>query len=375
MPKVSVMIPSYNHEKYVGEAIESVLGQTFQDFELIISDDCSPDDSAKVISQYTDSRIRLHVFKKNVGATRNHEYCWSQCTGEYIALLNSDDVWEAEHLKESVAYLDGHPACGAVFSWASYMDENGEGDQHSAVVFKQPNRSRAQWLLQFYQQGNCLCHPSMVIRRVVYDHIGYYSRSLRQLPDYDEWIRLVKKYDIHVIPKVTVRFRRTMRTMQNTSAPTKDNVVRDVAESSYVLSHFFDDLDDELFAEAFRPLFRNPLACTHEEYICERFFILLDNHYYIDNLSIPHAFFYFNNVYSQPGIAQVFEEKYQYTVSDFHELGAKMDFLGLRTGDEASFLMADQNSAKHRLKALAWAVFGKDTPIYDRLTRIFKGKL
>ena len=185
----------------------------------------------------------------------------------------------------------------------------------------------------------------------------------------------MKKYDIYVIPKVTVRFRRALRTMQNTSAPTKENAVRDAAESSYVLLHFFDDMNDELFAEAFRPLFRNPKACTHEEYVCERFFILLDNHYYIDNLSILHAFFYFNDVYSQSGIAQVFEEKYQYTISDFHKLGAKMDFLGLHAGDEASILTVNQNSVKHRLKALAWAVFGKDTLIYNKLTRVFRGKL
>lgn len=375
MPKVSIMLPSYNHGKYIGKALESILEQSYQDFEIVVSDDHSTDDSVEVISSYQDPRIKFHVFEKNVGATLNHEYCWSRCSGEYIALLNSDDIWECNHLENSVRYLDSHRDCGAVFSWASYIDEDGNGNGEPAVAFKQLNKNRAQWLLQFYLQGNCLCHPSMVIRKEVYDEVGFYSRSLRQLPDFEQWIRILKKYEIHVLPEIAVRFRRSNRTMENTSAPTDENSIRDIAESSYVLGTFFEGMDDELFAQVFRSMFRNPEACTHEEFVCERYFILLDDHYYIKKLSIPHAFFYFNRIYSQPGIARIFEEKYGYFLKDFHALGAQMDFLGLHDKMSGGLLTVNQNSAKYRLRALAWAVFGKDTPIYDKLVRVFRGKI
>ena len=143
MPKVSIMIPSYNHAQYIYEALESVLIQTFQDFEVIVSDDHSLDQTVAVIRNINDPRITLHVFPQNVGATMNHEYCWRQCTAPYIALLNSDDVWLPEHLEKAVAYLDTHPACGAVFSWCSYIDEDSNVIDPCGELFKQPNRTRA----------------------------------------------------------------------------------------------------------------------------------------------------------------------------------------------------------------------------------------
>lgn len=368
MAKVSVMIPSYNHERFVGEAIESVLNQTFQDFEIIISDDCSPDHTVDIIRSYHDPRIKLHVFQKNVGATRNHEYCWQHCTAPYIALLNSDDKWMPEHLEKAVQYLDTHPECGAAFSWTSCIDEEGNESNEFDYVFSQPNRTRAEWLRRFFTAGNCICHPSMVIRQEVYQKIGFYSRSLRQLPDFDEWIRLVKFYDIHVIQEKLVMHRRLNASMANTSSPTLHNSVRDVAESNYILSKFFDNVDEELFVEAFRPLFRNPKAKTHEEYVCEKYFVLLDQHYYLPSISPSHAFIYFNSIYSLPHIAETFEEKYGYTLKDFHQFGGALDYIGLLKNQEQ---FINPNTTKSRLGALAWALFGKNTPLYNKAKAVY----
>ena len=118
MPKVSIMFPSYNHEKYVEAALSSIMSQTMQDFEVIASDDCSTDETAAIIESFRDERIHFHRFAKHVGPTENHKYCWEHCTGAYIALLNSDDVWLPNHLEDSVMYLDAHPECGAGFTCA-----------------------------------------------------------------------------------------------------------------------------------------------------------------------------------------------------------------------------------------------------------------
>lgn len=77
-PKVTVMLPSYNHEKYIAEAIESCLNQTFQDFEIIMSDDCSTDNTVAVARQFNDKRLTIHQFEHNVGAIANHYYCYSR---------------------------------------------------------------------------------------------------------------------------------------------------------------------------------------------------------------------------------------------------------------------------------------------------------
>ena len=329
MPKVSIMVPAYNHGDFIQEALESICNQTFSDYEVIVSDDNSPDNTVDVIRQFDDPRINLHVFEHNVGASRNHEYCWKHCTGRYIALLNSDDVWLPEHLEKSVAYLDANPSCAAVFSWASLIDENSTETDACVEVFRQPNRTHAQWLHHFFVSGNCICHPSMVIRREVYDQVGFYSRTLRQLPDFDQWIRVVKKYDIHILQEVTVQHRRMNQSMGNTSAPILTNSIRDVAESQYILSHFFDGIDDDLFKEAFSSLFRHPEASTHEQLLCERFFLLLDNRYYMKNVSDTLAFSCFQQICQEPGVLQTLESQYNYTTKDFFRFGGEMDILGI----------------------------------------------
>lgn len=123
--KVSVMFMSYNHGAYIQQAMRSVLAQTFQNYEVIVSDDCSQDNTREVLEQFKDNRISLHFFEENQGATINNLYIWRQCRGEYLALINSDDVWMPEHLQKSVDYLDGHKDCGAVFSWAASINEEG----------------------------------------------------------------------------------------------------------------------------------------------------------------------------------------------------------------------------------------------------------
>lgn len=374
MPKVSIMFPSYNHERYVAEALNSILSQTFQDFEVIASDDCSTDGTADVIRSFTDDRIQFHRFEEHAGPTQNHRYCWECCTGEYIALLNSDDIWLPEHLEEAVNYLDGHPSCGVVFSWCSEIDENGNTVAQISDVFRCSNRSRAEWLRFFFTRGNCLCHPSMVIRRQVYEQVGFYSESLRQLPDFDEWIRVVKHFDIHVIDSVQIKYRWCNRSMENTSAPVLKNTVRTIAESQYILTTFFDDMDDQLFAEAFRPLFVNKQAESSQELWCEKYFLLRNDHYYIPKISLNIAYFLFHNIIRIPGVPEILRDQYHYTVEDFFTFGSELDITGILQDAEDSgltnVLTADQNSAKNRLRALAWAIFGKNTKAYNYLKKI-----
>ena len=109
MPKVSIIIPSYNHEKYIRECLQSALNQDYQDFEIIITDDGSSDRSVEIIKEFTDPRIHLFVHPHNQGACVTMNHCLEQAKGEYIGVLNSDDAWEPTKLGKQVRLLDKEP--------------------------------------------------------------------------------------------------------------------------------------------------------------------------------------------------------------------------------------------------------------------------
>ncbi|NLT19129.1 MAG: hypothetical protein GXY10_06995, partial [Clostridiales bacterium] len=141
---------------------------------------------------------------------------------------HSDDVWEADKLEKQVAFLDANPEIAAVFTHASIIDEDGNPfgnkDHFYYSVFDQPNRSRYEWLRYFFYHGNALCHPSILIRK---DHIDIYEsfRGIIQVPDFENWIRLCMKSEIHIIPDKLVRFR-VRDDESNTSGNRPDTRIR-----------------------------------------------------------------------------------------------------------------------------------------------------
>ncbi|OHB62961.1 MAG: hypothetical protein A2Y76_14395 [Planctomycetes bacterium RBG_13_60_9] len=247
MPTVSVVIASYNHEKYVAETIQSVIDQTYQDFEIVITDDGSADGTVAEIRRFADPRIRLTCFESNCGACAAMDNCLDQAKGEYIAVLNSDDAFLPGKLDKQVRFLNDHPEIGAVFGLAQFMDEEGRrltdtSHQYSAV-FATANRSRHEWLNHFFFEGNCLCHPSVLLRRKCYETVGCYDRRLAQLPDLDFWVRLCMKYDIHIMDEELVKFRICR---SNASAGTPEHLTRHWWEFRHVLDHYLglENVDD-----------------------------------------------------------------------------------------------------------------------------------
>lgn len=242
MPKVSVILTSFNHAKYICEAIDSTLNQTFGDFELIILDDCSSDNSWDLINQYSDPRIKAFRNEVNKGPVEGVNRAITEIvTGEYIAIHHSDDVWELDKLEKQVKYLDGHPEIGAVFSNALAIAENSSpltDDQPVYTdVFNQPNRTRHEWLRFFLNKGNALCHPSILIRKLCYQDCGLYRSNLAQLPDLDMWIRLCLKHEIHVLPEKLIRFR-VRDNEANTSASRPETRIRTIYEFYKLLPNY-----------------------------------------------------------------------------------------------------------------------------------------
>jgi glycosyltransferase involved in cell wall biosynthesis len=241
MPRVSVVIPAYNHEKYVAEAIQSVLDQTFKDFEIVIVDDGSTDETVSEIRKFIDSRIRLFCFENNKGATVAMNKLISEAKGEYISVLSSDDVYMPDKLEKQVLFLDMNKEYGAVFSYAQIIDEEGKeftnNDHFYFNIFKQPNRNRYALLNHFFHEGNCLCHPSMLIRKECYDNVGLYRRYLAQIPDLDFYIRLCSKYNVFILPENLIKFR--IRNAEvNASGDRAETKIRSSSEYYLMLKEF-----------------------------------------------------------------------------------------------------------------------------------------
>ena len=218
---------SYNHERFLRESIESVLNQTYSNFELIILDDASTDSSWEIIESFQDPRVI--ALRNNTNRERRFNQIIPGLKGEFIAVHHSDDAWEPEKLQKQVDYLDANPNTGAVFSLVTVVDSDGQprldGTHHYSRTFELENRSRFDWLRYFFFNGNGLCHPSVLIRKECYEVCGLYLPGLVQLPDFDMWVRLCLRYEIHVLQERLVRFR-GLDDLTNSSSPRMENQIR-----------------------------------------------------------------------------------------------------------------------------------------------------
>lgn len=340
--KVSIILTSYNHAKYLRQAIESALSQTFSDFELIIWDDASTDESWEIINSYSDRRIR--AFRNQVNMHRgNINRGLEKAQGEYIAIHHSDDVWELGKLEKQVAFLDEHPEVGAVFSDVIVIDEDGEilpAHSHPYQnVFSQPNRSRHEWLNHFFYRGNALCHPSVLIRKQCYFDCGMY-RSGFSAADYDMWVRLCLKYEIHVLPDKLILLR-IRNNNANASGNRPDTRLRDWFERFQILKNYkslsnpedfqkiFPDTNHLLQAKGFIPAFVLAMAALKPEqaYNITRLF------------GLEILFDLMNN----PDSARQINEVYGFTHKDFIELEGKYDVFSLERVAELTTYLAQKD--------------------------------
>ena len=234
MPLVTVLMASYNHEQYVGEAVASVLAQSFGDLELIVIDDASTDNTPGVVGDIKDPRINLQrLWVNRAQNPRNTGLAAAQ--GELIAIQNSDDVWAENKLRQQVDYLAAHPDCGAVFTAVQLIDENGADiDQNWFAVRSIP---RHQWLRYFFQHGNAVCHPSVLMRRALVEAAGGYHPLLALMSDFDLWVRLAGRAEIEILPDRLTKMR-VMPNHGNFSARRVDTQRRQFFEYTEVLRRY-----------------------------------------------------------------------------------------------------------------------------------------
>ena len=307
-PLVSVILPCYNHEQFVAEAIESVIHQSYKNIEILVADDGSTDNTAEIMKQYSSYFTKELYLTENTGG----EVCYflkQFASGKYIALMHSDDVWEKDKLALQVAYLEKHAECGACLTWSLYTDEHLV--EYEDNIFKKANRSSQEWMNFFWSNGNALCNPSSLIRREIDSKLK--RKAVRQLPDFFTWIDVIQETSIHIIPKVLVRMRRHQKSRcENMSASTKENFYRLVIEEGGGWLGAIRDMETEFFKASFASVMRNPSAGTKEAIQCEKYFLMLSH----TNLFVQNsAMCYFQEIYDD--VQECMEKEYHYTRIDF----------------------------------------------------------
>jgi glycosyltransferase involved in cell wall biosynthesis len=248
-PIVSVVVASYKHQDYVQACLQSVLSQDFQDFEIVITDDGSNDQTVANIQAMQDKRIHLKVLPQNSGACIALNDAIMRSRGKYVAVLNSDDYFLPGKLSLQVAFMQAHPQVGAVFGLPSFVNEQGQAfedpSHRDRDAFKTTEKNRHQWLRYFFDEGNALCHPTVLIRRELYHQLGMYDPRLAQVPDLDMWIRFATRTQIHVLPQALTAFR-VRDGFMNASAGRPEVIVRDAWERAHILRHYLTMPEPEL---------------------------------------------------------------------------------------------------------------------------------
>lgn len=201
-PKVSILLPTYNHANYLGESIQSALTQSFTDFELIIVNDDSPDDTETVIKRFADPRIK-YIFQENKGVPGALNTAFSASCGEYIAILNDDDRWLPEKLAQQTTILNEKPDVGVVYGIAQVIDAQGEKRQQtSGFPARFPEDMLKSLLLE-----NGICPVTVLIRRSCLEETGPWDENLPGVDDRDMWLRLAKHCNFVFQDEIVAEYR------------------------------------------------------------------------------------------------------------------------------------------------------------------------
>ncbi|MBV6625065.1 MAG: glycosyltransferase family 2 protein [Rivularia sp. (in: Bacteria)] len=202
MPKVSVIIPTYNAMRFLPETLKSIFRQTFTDFEILIVNDGSSDDIVEWVSQITDPRVKL-ISQVNQGVSAARNTGIRNAQGEYIAFIDADDLWEATKLEKQVKCMQANPNVGLVYTWTAFIDEFGKPTGISKVSHSQGDVWEEIVIQDMISTGT-----SAMVRAECFDKVGLFDVRLSIGEDRDMWTRIAAMYHFAVVKEFLTLYRR-----------------------------------------------------------------------------------------------------------------------------------------------------------------------
>lgn len=202
-PLISVLLPVHNAQRYIAAAVASVLEQTFDDFELIITDDGSTDDSLRILQRFAMQDPRVHlVSRPNTGYVVALNEMLAVARGDLLARMDADDVSHRRRFEHQVAYLRRYPECICLGTACRLIDE----DDHFIADLPSPLTHEAIWS-NLRSNRNAFCHPSVMLRRRAMTLVGGYRTELSPCEDFDLWLRLSEVGNLANLPQPLLAYR------------------------------------------------------------------------------------------------------------------------------------------------------------------------
>ncbi|MCL7945676.1 glycosyltransferase [Marinobacter sp. ATCH36] len=201
MAVVSVVTPTYNRARFLPDAVASVLAQTYADLELIVLDDGSVDDTREVLEPFLADRRVRYFYQENQGQSHARNHALEQATGDFIAFLDSDDLWTPDKLKKQLAVLNANPDVDIVHGDEAMIDEQG-------VVSSLENMKRySGWITRYLLADNGVSISTALVRRRCFDEMGGFDTSVGVADDYELWLRFSARYRFHYEPGIVASYR------------------------------------------------------------------------------------------------------------------------------------------------------------------------
>lgn len=192
MTMVSVIIPTYNCATYITEAIDSALAQTYKDYEIVVVDDGSTDNTREVLGKYIENGLINYIYQSNQGVVAARNATLRAARGEYVAFLDADDMWEPNKLELQMRFLAERPDVALLHGNIRIVD----ADKNKTVFESLPisKRHKSDHIFEELYLGNFINTSTVVIKRECLDKVGHFDTSLRQAEDYDLWMRLAAEF-------------------------------------------------------------------------------------------------------------------------------------------------------------------------------------
>lgn len=250
-PRISVVMPAYNSENYIGEAIESILNQTYSDFEFIILNDGSTDNTAKIVKEYAkkDKRIKFIDNKKNQGLVSVLNQGLDLARGEYIARMDSDDISLPTRFAKQIKYMEKHPECGVLGTWFQLFGKN-------TTIVHHPEHIKILNILHDQHVG----HPTVMLRKSVVDKYGFrYDQNYKHAEDFELWSRMVFVTEIHNLQEILLQYRWTDTNVSVVHSQTQQNVAKQVKQNILKKLTIDTDIQHEITRISKHKIVHNPI--------------------------------------------------------------------------------------------------------------------
>jgi glycosyltransferase involved in cell wall biosynthesis len=244
-PKVTVLMSVYNGERYLKKAVDSILNQTFRDFEFLIINDGSTDSAVEILKSFRDPRIKIINNKKNIGLTKSLNKGLRLARGEYIARQDADDISLPQRLEKQVEFLDKNTKTALVGSWTEVIDEYGEAME----IWQSLSQSHLlRWRLLFKNQ---FTHCAIMLRKNAVMQLGGYSEELSSAQDYDLWSKISFSWELANIPEVLVKWRKWQKNISTTHRAKQLEIAKKISRRNleYIMSETLDDFSFKCYMQ------------------------------------------------------------------------------------------------------------------------------